>query len=246
MTPTELVQHVRCRLAAMADSEFRETAQKFSREPVNCYGVRAPLVQALAREVYPEVKSWPTPDRDRFAEALWRGGRIEEAAVVIYVYRRMARQFGVTEFRLFERWIDRYVDNWGSCDGVSAWLLAGAIANHPELVPELKRWTASTNRWKRRAAAVALVQEARRGSQTTAVLDVAGRLIEDPDDLVRKGVGWLLKEAYPKKPRDLVRFLREHGASAPRLVLRLAAEKMTPHDRAAVGRVGRRPAQSTP
>ncbi len=234
MTPEELVQHVRCRLAAMADPEFRETAQRFSREPVKCYGVRAPLVRALAREVYPDVKSWPAPDRDRFAEALWQGGRIEEASVAIYVYRRMTRHFGAVEFRLFEHWIDRYVDNWGSCDGVAAWLLAGAIANHPELIAELKRWSTSKNRWKRRATAVALVQEARRGGQTAAILDIAGRLIEDTDDLVRKGVGWLLKEAYPKKPRELVRFLREHGASAPCLVLRLAAEKMTPRDRAAV------------
>jgi 3-methyladenine DNA glycosylase AlkD len=53
----------------------------------------------------------------------------------------------------------------------------------------------------------------------------------DKDDMVRKGVGWLLKETYPKRPREVIRFLNDWRAGAPRLVLRLAAEKMTERDR---------------
>jgi len=45
--------------------------------------------------------------------------------------------------------------------------------------------------------------------------------------MARKGVGWLLKETYPKKPREVLRFLDDWRATAPRLTLRLAAEKMT-------------------
>ena len=81
------------------------------------------------------------------------------------------------------------------------------------------------NRWKRRAAAVALVYEAKRGRSTERILEVAELLIGDADDMVRKGLGWLLKETYPKKPREVVRFLLAHPA-APRLVIRYAAEKM--------------------
>lgn len=32
-------------------------------------------------------------------------------------------------------------------------------------------------------------------------------LRDDPDDMMQKGVGWILKEAYPKKPREVVEFL---------------------------------------
>ncbi len=49
--------------------------------------------------------------------------------------------------------------------------------------------------------------------------------------MVRKGVGWLLKETYPKKPREVLEFLEGWRAQAPRLVLRLAAEKMTDKDK---------------
>ena len=50
--------------------------------------------------------------------------------------------------------------------------------------------------------------------------------------MVQKGVGWVLKETYPKKPAAVMRFLLPRAARAPRLVLRLAAEKMTASDRA--------------
>jgi 3-methyladenine DNA glycosylase AlkD len=59
-------------------------------------------------------------------------------------------------------------------------------------------------------------------------------LLTDADDMVQKGVGWVLKETYPKKPREVVAFLKSRAAGAPRLVLRIAAEKMTARDRAAV------------
>ena len=55
--------------------------------------------------------------------------------------------------------------------------------------------------------------------------------MEDADDMVRKGVGWLLKETYPKKPREVLEFLAGWRAQTPRLVLRLAAEKMTDKDK---------------
>ncbi len=48
---------------------------------------------------------------------------------------------------------------------------------------------------------------------------------------MQKGVGWLLKETYPKKPREVMDFLDGWRTRAPRLVLRLAAEKMTEKDR---------------
>ena len=126
------------------------------------------------------------------------------------------------------RAVDRSLrTNWAHCDGVSTWLIAASIANRPELMTKLPRWTKSKNRWKRRAAAVSLIQEAKQGRNSETIFQICGLLRDDPDDMVRKGVGWLLKETYPKRPREVIRFLDDWRASAPRLVLRLAAEKMT-------------------
>ncbi len=196
--------------------------------------MRAAALRKIEQAAWREVKPWPPAERNRFCELLWKSGKIEEGALAIYLYRRLRKLCGAAEFRLFENWIDRYVDNWAYCDGVASWLLAAAIENEPSLIARLFAWTASKDRWKRRASIVALLQEAKRGRHTEDVLRIAAALIEEQDDMVRKGVGWVLKEAYPKRPREVVEFLIERKDRAPRLVLRIAAEKMSAQDRARV------------
>ena len=193
--------------------------------------INAPAIHEAADSVWREIRSLPRAERDRLCEALFASRRFENGALVCYVYRRFAKECGAREFRMFARWMDRYVDNWGLTDGVSLWLLGASILNEPALIAELPKWTRSKNRWKRRAAAVSLVYPAKRGLYTQRIFEIAELLLADPDDMVQKGVGWLLKETYPKKPGEVVRFLLPHRATAPRLVLRYAAEKMTAADR---------------
>ena len=234
MTGAELLADVRSQLAARVDPVYREGARNFSREPVDLWGVRAPDVKQIARAAYHEVKAWPPAQRDELMDGLWKSGKLEEAGVAIYVYRRFSKQCGAREFRLFTSWVDHYVTNWAACDGVSSWLLAACLENGPALIRRLPAWTHSTNRWKRRAAIVSLLREAKQGRHTAEILGIAERLLLDADEMVQKGGGWVLKETYPKKPREVVAFLKPRAAGAPRLLLRIAAEKMSPGDRAEV------------
>ena len=226
-----LLKSTRARLKAAADPKFEAAARWFFKEPVKPYGVRTPEVLELAWIAYRDVKLWPVSERDRFVTELWKGGMLEEGVLVSHLYRRFAKTCDEREFRMFEQWLDRYVRNWSHCDGVSTWLIAASIANRPGLSDRLAGWTKSKNRWKRRSAAVSLIQEAKRGSNTETIFHICGLLLDDTDDMVQKGVGWLLKETYPKKPREVLDFLDSWRARAPRLVLRLAAEKMTEKDR---------------
>jgi 3-methyladenine DNA glycosylase AlkD len=229
----ELAASIRARLEAVAEPEMAAGARNFFREPVDPIGVRSRDLQQVVAEVYRAVKKWPAAERNLLCTLLWEGGKMEEGVLVCHLYRRFAKQCAGPEFRMFERWIDRYVRNWAHCDGVSSWLLAACIDNEPALVDKLPKWTRSRNRWKRRAAAVALLQEAKQGRSTEAIFAIARMLRDDPDDMVRKGVGWLLKETYPRRPRELVSLLTG-WSGAPRLMLRYACEKMTPGDRARV------------
>lgn len=214
-----------------ADPAFSDGQRRFFRHEVKTYGVRGDAAKEIARQVYAEVKRWPAARREELMERLWKRGRLESGAVVCHVMRRFARTFGEREFRVFEDWLDRHVRNWAHTDGIASWLVAGCLANDPSLMERVWLWTDSPNRWKRRAAAVSLLQEAKRGRHTEFVLRVARKLLPQRDDMVEKGVGWLLKEAYPSRPAEVVEFLLRERHAASRLTLRYAAEKMTPADR---------------
>ena len=228
----DVLAHIERRFRELTDPVLKAGAEAFFKEAVQSRGIRSPDLKKIISETYAMVKLWPSKDREALCEALWLTGDLEKGAIICHLYRRFAKQLGAREFQMFARWIDRHVTNWAHTDGVASWLLAGSIANDPSLIAELPAWTRSKNRWKRRAAAVALLQEAKKGRNTEAIFDIAKRLHTDADDMVRKGVGWVLKETYPKRPQETVAFVRSLPFS--RLTIRYAAEKMAAHDKAAV------------
>ncbi len=51
--------------------------------------------------------------------------------------------------------------------------------------------------------------------------------MQDQDDLVQKGYGWLLKEASNKFPKEVFEFVVHRKNKMPRTALRYAIEKMS-------------------
>ena len=199
---------------------------------MHSYGVPATAQHMLAPTLTRRVRHWSAADRDALCTALWRSGLQEQGAIVCYLYRHFAGECGEREFRLFTNWLDRYVHNWAHTNGLALRLLGASLANEPGLMEELSAWTVSPNRWKRRAAAVSLMPSARKGLHTAAIFQIAEPLLPDPDEIVQKGCGLLLKETYPRRPLQLMRFLLPRRLHASRLLLRYAAEKVTEQDRA--------------
>ena len=66
---------------------------------------------------------------------------------------------------------------------------------YPDFVENLKQWCGSPNRWVRRAAAVSLINPAHDGQFKAEIFEIANRLLLDPDDMIQKGYGWMLKAA---------------------------------------------------
>ena len=184
MTLEEALAHLRARLAALADQRTKEGMQRYFQNAITAYGVPAPKVKKLAQEMYRVVKPWPPKERNYFCAQLFKSGISEEGALAIYLYRYFSRSCHKCEFKMFERWVERYVDNWAWCDGISCWLIHASLANDPSLLAAIPAWTESPNPWKRRAAAVSLVGFARKGLHTEAIFEVAGRLRADTDDMV--------------------------------------------------------------
>lgn len=189
-----LLLHIRQRLQTAANETDRAAIRRFFRETVTPCGVKATLVHELTRYALPILRERTPAARNRFFEALWKSGLYEEGMLAVYLARRFTRDCGPCEFKLWERWIDRYATNWAHCDGISMHLIGSAIAQHPELAVQLEAWTASPNPWKRRSAAASLVREARQGRHAGLTGRILERLEGDPASLIRKAVVWLRRE----------------------------------------------------
>jgi 3-methyladenine DNA glycosylase AlkD len=78
----------------------------------------------------------------------------------------------------------------------------------------------------KRASAVTLILPARKGLFLDDIFEIANILLEDGDDMVQKGYGWMLKEASRKHQREIFSYVMKNRPVMPRTALRYAIEKM--------------------
>ncbi len=78
--------------------------------------------------------------------------------------------------------------------GLVHYLIAPMIAAKPARASKVFRWAKSPNRWFRRAACVGLIQGTRRKMFFSEITSLSDLLLSDEDDMVQKGLGWLLRE----------------------------------------------------
>lgn len=129
------------------------------------------------------------------------------------------------DFARFERWLRRFVSSWDSCDQLCGGALGHLLLQFPDLAARTVPWRTSKNLWLRRAAAVALIVPVRKALLLQTVMACAKTLLCDPEDLVQKGYGWMLKEASKAFPDQIFAFVMAHRSTMPRTALRYAIEK---------------------
>jgi 3-methyladenine DNA glycosylase AlkD len=167
------------------------------------------------------------------ADKLFSGDVLEEKVAAVLLLEKLDTQFGDREFRMFESWLNR-LSSWADHDGLVHYLIAPMVVAKPARVADVFRWAQSPKRWHRRAACVALIRGARVKIFFPQIVKLSDSLLADQDDMVQKGLGWLLRETAKCDPQRTVPYLMKIRGHAPRLVLRTACETLPKTVRAQV------------
>ena len=222
----DVIVRIRQELEQNADEKKRKSGESFFKEGVKLYGLTVPTVNRLARVYYKEIRQRSKQDVFALCDELWQSGYMEEALVACTWSHAVHKSYQPEDIDAFERWVSRYVTNWATCDTLCNHSVGDLIDMYPSLVHVLKTWATSDNRWMRRAAAVSLIIPAKRGRFLEDVFQIADILLLDTDDLVRKGYGWMLKEAAAAHQEDVFQYVMRNKSAMPRTSLRYAIEKM--------------------
>jgi 3-methyladenine DNA glycosylase AlkD len=193
-------------------------------------GIKAPEVRQIERQIFQVVKpTWSFADAHRFADSMIRNKYLEAKGVGILLLSRYAGSYDESLLTKIRGWLaDGHCSNWATTDVLSTTVLTGLLRRYPKLLAVLKTWTDSDSLWVRRAATVSLTPLARRGEHLDMAYSIAAALLDDPEDLMHKAVGWLLRECGKTDAGRLEAFLMEQGSRIPRTALRYAIERFPP------------------
>ena len=199
------------------------------------YGVRAAGKKQIISRHRPAVRALDRDDRLRLAETLISSGYGEQQSVGLAILEPLADHFSPDRLDELDGLV-RHLRGWSKVDEFSGSLVRDVLFNHPDaLLPYVRRWNADDDRWLKRLSVVLFTRKvAASGRFTDIALDLCDNLAHDEEDLVRKGVGWSLKDLL-KVDRDRVlahvAALRADGVSG--VVIRYAIKDLPAAERAA-------------
>ncbi|MFZ3264368.1 MAG: DNA alkylation repair protein [Terriglobales bacterium] len=226
ITPDYIADHIRRVLKDGGSAPHSEEVQHFFKEVIQSRGwytaelrkVAIRFRRSIAREKGMEFVV-------QVADKLFSGRMLEEKVFAVFLLENQTGDFGKREFQRFDSWLDR-VTSWADHDALAHDLLAPMVSADPALARHLFAWAKSRNRWRRRAACVTLIRGTRKKQFFPEIVRLTEILLADEDDMVQKGLGWLLRETAKYDARRTVPYLMKIRARAPRLVLRTACETL--------------------
>ena len=225
-TPAEVAAQVRRALKDGGSAEHAAGVQRFFKEEIKSHGWYTAELRRAARGFRREIrKEYGLNFLLQVADDLFSGTVLEEKVVAVFLLEKLDAEFGDREFGMFERWLDR-ISSWADHDGLVHYLIAPLVAAKPARTKAVFRWARSPDRWHRRAACVALIQGTRQKKFCREITKLSDALLRDEDDMVQKGLGWLLRETAKYDARHTVPYLMKIRDRAPRLVLRTACETL--------------------
>jgi 3-methyladenine DNA glycosylase AlkD len=225
-TPSNIAAQIRNLLRRGGSAEHAKGVQWFFKEEIKSHGWRAAALRRAAVRSRRDIqKEFGLKFLLRVADQLFSGQVLEEKVFAVLMLEKLTNEFGDSDFRRFESWLKR-VSSWADHDALVHYLIAPMIAANPARVGRVFRWAKSRDRWHRRAACVALIQGTRRKMFFPEITRLSDLLLSDEDDMVQKGLGWLLRETAKADAKRTVPYLMSIRKTASRLVLRTACETL--------------------
>lgn len=185
-------------------------------------GVRMGQIFGLARELMDMAPA----DIETLLESPIHEVRVGAVSIMDW----QARSRATTAERrqaLFDLYIRRHdrINAWDLVDRSAIWVVGEYLRDKPRDV--LYRLARSDDPWERRTAILSTAAFIRRGDLDDT-FEIAELLRDDGHDLVRKAVGWMLRETGKADQPRLLAFLDAWAATMPRVMLRYAIEKLDP------------------
>jgi 3-methyladenine DNA glycosylase AlkD len=225
-TITELHQEIRTELLDITSEKRRQSTCRFFKHNLKCHGVSNPDSQKIGKKYIAILKTEKKELVWGLCEKLFQDEFLEESLLACQLSFSFKKHYEVIDFKIFERWVMLYINNWAECDTFSNKVIGEMLFKFPSLVSEVKKWSLSPNLWARRASAVSFIYPAKRNTYADDQFEIALVLLEDSEDMVQKGYGWMLKVLSSSRLQDVFHFVQTYKSRMPRTALRYAIEKM--------------------
>jgi 3-methyladenine DNA glycosylase AlkD len=137
------IKRIRQDFKRIADPKIREGGKRFFKESIKLYGIKTAEVSRPARVYFKEIKNKEKEEIFYLCEELWQSGYMEESFIACQWAYSLHKYYSEKDFSRFEKWVNKYVSNWASCDTFCNHTIGTFVAMYPNYLERLKKWAKS-------------------------------------------------------------------------------------------------------
>ncbi len=210
-------------LTKLADPEKAASMAAYMKTDTPFFGVQKKERDKVLEKL---VEKYPAFNEKVYREnvlALWHMPGREEKYLAISYARKYPRFMIPEMLPLFERMI-REGDWWDFVDEIAQHCIGYILYEHKENVALIMfQWINDENVWKRRTA---LICQNRHKEKTDRgmLFGFCLKRAHETDDLIRKAIGWSLREYSKTNPEAVLDFLKSNGDKLSSLSYREASK----------------------
>jgi len=180
-------------------------------------GIRVPVTRKLAQK----FKDLSITDIEELLQSKFHEDRLLALFLLIQHFQKGDPNSQKLIYDLYLKNI-RFINNWDLVDSSAEHILGAWLSDKCKDL--LFDFTHSDSLWKRRIAIMSTFHYIKKGEFDIS-LRIAEILRNDPEDLIQKAVGWMLREIGKRDLATEETFLKKYYKELPRTMLRYAIEK---------------------
>lgn len=225
MNYSMVIAEIQRELASLGDASRAANLQRFFKTGPGEYGagdrfrgIRVPVLRGLARK----FQDVALAEAGRLLQSAFHEDRLLALLLLIRHYDR-GGQAARDKIHRYYLEHTRCVNNWDLVDASAPQLVGHYLTDRPK--DTLTRLAVSRDLWERRIAIIATFYFIKQNNFDDT-LRIARLLLTDPEDLIHKAVGWMLREVQKRETAVAEAFLQRHYRQMPRTMLRYAIERL--------------------
>ncbi|MFQ5559086.1 MAG: DNA alkylation repair protein [Nitrospinota bacterium] len=180
-------------------------------------GIKVPVLRAIARK----FKGLSFSDTTSLLKSKFHEERFVALVLLVGAYKSGNQQ---EKERIFELYCShtKFINNWDLVDISAEHIMGAYLENKPK--EPLYLFSRSSCVWERRISVLSTFHYIKQGN-FSETLQIAKLLLNDPEDLIQKAVGWMLREIGKRDLATEEGLLARYYKQMPRTMLRYAIEK---------------------
>jgi 3-methyladenine DNA glycosylase AlkD len=225
-----MIATIRTRLESLADEPTAEILRGFFKTGPGEYGegdrfrgIRVPVLRKLCRE----FRHAGIETISGLLDSPWHEDRMLALLLLIERYRASDEAGREVLYDFYCSKTAR-INNWDLVDVTCPHIVGRHLHSRDRSL--LYRFAESPNLWERRIAIVSTFHFIR-SNDFADTIALAERLLGDPESLLHKATGWMLREVGKRDQPLLEAFLDRYATVMPRTMLRYAIERLPEEQR---------------